>query len=579
MKLYTQHRELPLKLYTELKVHLIVLFVIAAWAAQAWAWGGGHEQVQQVMVDHLPTAIAEGASKAALAESIAHWSHYPDSFESFDAEKDLIGPAGMATLKQYGVKGRYDLHHDWARPVAWICLVDALREKRYDAAVFWIACMGHSAADMVASNHHPLAHQATYEWPVLKGVSFEHGPPVSKAAGLLDLSAVKRTAMGRETYAKTFDAMRLSDDGRSAHDTMMAIMMYGYEGAAYCAQRGVNVVRYAAEYADGGDEAAERTLWKNLSELGAWAAVRVLRDVEVALRVAATNQAVDIDRAMHEAHQRQVNDWIAKRPLTEEAMFAPLLHPVSDATRGAVGIVMEPTWRFNEGFLGFHARLIAASTARTLAESGRKHVTLDVRDLAAKPWPNPEQVPVVIVASSQMRGRYHTIDGKAFGEYMSVYMQAGGKVLWIAGQGALPKPALEPIAATVVPSPEKGWPIDPTTFEQWRLGVVTGEKSWPFVRSPEIGVGWQRPYCAYRFKTDGKAVKSLWILVAPNRDAIIVGVVQYADGRPTAACVPIYALHPMLLQYPKTLEQPEEPRLDQPGRAILLETLDQMAHD
>ncbi|QNN21718.1 hypothetical protein HED60_05355 [Planctomycetales bacterium ZRK34] len=567
-----------MKQHVESKVILIVLLILSVSAGQAMAWGGGHDQVQEIMVDHLPSVIAEGASKAALEESITHWSHSPDSFKSFDAEADLIGPNGMATLKRYGVKRRYDLHHDWARPVAWVCLVDALREKRYDAAVFWIACMGHSAADMVASNHHPLAHQATYEWPVLKDVTFEHDAPVSKAAGLLDLRAVTRTALGLEIYAKTFDAMRLSDDGRSASDAMMAIMMYGYEGATYCAQRGLNVVRYAAEYSDGGGEPAERALWQNLSELGAWAAVRVLRDVEVAVRVAATDQTVQIDRAMYDAHQRQVNQWIIHRPLHEEAMFAPLLRPVTAATRQAIGVVMEPTWRFNEGFLGFHARLIAASVARTLSESERRYVTLDVRDLAAKPWPSSDQVPVVIVAASQMRGRYHTIDGKTFGEHMDRYIQSGGKVLWIAGQGALPRPALSPIASMVVDSPQKDWPIDPETFEQWRFGAATGKETWPFVRSPEIGVGWQRPYCAYRFDTDGKAVRRLWELVGPNQKAITVGVMQYADGRPTAACIPIYALHPMLLQYPKILDHAHEPRLDDPGQTILLKTLERLAH-
>ncbi|MDZ7615810.1 MAG: hypothetical protein U1E05_02330, partial [Patescibacteria group bacterium] len=257
---------------------LVAGVVLAAWACRAEGWGG-HDVVMQAVVEQLPQGLRERLTDDAIRQAIGPWSHYPDSFETFAAEAELIGPQAMALLERHNIKRRYDLHHDWARPVIWLLLVDALRAERHEAALFWIAVLSHSVSDMSACNHDPIVHVATYDWSQID-LTLPGGEAFSRVAGRLDLKTATETDTDKRLFAETVDAMRVADDGRDARQTMLDIMLYGHRGAGFCAGHGYPLLKAAFDYARTGGQECRAARQRHLAQLGAWGVVYTLRDTE-----------------------------------------------------------------------------------------------------------------------------------------------------------------------------------------------------------------------------------------------------------------------------------------------------------
>ena len=499
--------------------------------------------------------------------------HYPDSFETFDAEAELIGPQGMAMLQKYNVKRRYDLHHDWARPVIWLLLVDALRADQSDTALFWIAVLSHSTSDMSACNHDPIVHVATYDWSQID-LELPGGEAFGRVAGRLDLKTATETDADKKLFGQTVDAMQVADDGRSARQTMFDIMLYGHRGAGFCAQHGYPLLKAAFDYAQTGNQEHRLARQQHLAQLGAWGVVYTLRDTEVALRLAKTEFPVDM-AALKADYHAAVADWVASRKLADEALFAPILRPVDDETRGAIGVVLEPTWRMNESALGFHQRVLAVAACRTLADAGRPYVTLDLRDLQHK-VPDPPQTPVILFIADRLRS-YAGIDAKSIEANLAAYRAAGGCVIWIGEQ--VPAVVFPEFKKATTKLPEQ-WPKEPAEVPACKLALATyGAASWTLLRNPFTPAGWQRPACPMVRDTDpARGIEPLLQFTTGAGYGVVGAVCRggILDGGPAmgkGAVLPTVAVHPYLFDRPDAGQPLGELRFDTVGRTVLLETL------
>ena len=537
--------------------------------APAHAWGAGHEDTQRELNQRLPAPLRAALSPDALELSMKD-SHYPDSFKPFEPSR--IGQAAFDKLEKLGIKRRYDLHSDKGRAITFVMLVEALRENQPEHALFWIASLGHSAADMVACNHDPLVHVATYSW-VWKDweMKLPNGEPFSLVGGALDLAPTARDTRGGQLFQQQIQSTLIADDGRDADQALLDIMLYGQEGAAYCAPRGVPILAHAAAYFNSRDDAEKVAYQRLMAELGAWAVVRVNRDVEVAQRLARGDAPVAVTPAVMKAYDQAVEKITRERPLSDDAMYQPILRPLKPNTAPAVGVVLEPTWRMNDGFIGFGERVLAASICRTLGESGRPYATVDVRDVLTRGLPSPQQMPVVVMAARVPRS-YVWMKTDDLDKALQPYLDAGGKVVWIGGTQP-PLDALKPLADAMQAGEEKGWPlpIEELLQSQVQLVGADAKASWSFVRSPQTPAGWQVPQSRYYFG-DSDALKALVELRAGER-ALIVGA-AWPRTDPRAVFLPTYALWPHLLTPDATIERVDEPRLDGAGAAILQQALD-----
>jgi hypothetical protein len=535
------------------------------------AWGAGHDDIIRAVFERLPEEIRSTFTPAIVKRAVEHGSHYPDSFAPFEAAE--IGEDAIAALHAAGVKVRYDLHHDHGRVASFARLVDAFREGDPGHLAHWIASHSHVIADMSACNHDPLVHTATYGWGPWK-VKLPHSGDFSQVAPLLDLAGSARSPDGGAgAFAKAIDRTLLADDGRDATKQIHELLLYGHEGARYCSPRGVKILEGASRWIDTGDAEARALLWDQMGELGAWAVVRTLRDVAVAKRFAESETTVELTSAANEAAKAAIGQLMRECALEEDALFSPILRKLQPGDRGAVGVVLEPTWDMNDAMLGFPSRVQSAAIVRTLGKQGRPHTTLDVRKLLTEGFPLPADVPLVVVVATSFHS-YHWMKSEVFDAGLTSYLEDGGKVLWIAGTGIPPKTALAPVAAAWKRVEKSNLPVPEKRFVGARLSAaLPGDPSWTIVNTPETPAGWQRPHCPWWFEIPSDSSLVPVLSLETSEENLVVGVVS-SDRR--VAFLPVYSVTPHLLDRETPVTSPSEPELDAPATTLLIGVIDRL---
>lgn len=549
------------------------LFLVALSLPQvAFGWGSGHEDVMRAIIPRLPAPLRASFTPEIVADAVKHASHYPDSGEPF-LEKD-IGVAAMARLAEARIKSRYELHSERGAAMCFIMLVDALREKHPAHTAHWIATLSHVISDMSACNHDPIVHTATYAWADWN-LKMPGGADYAVLKPLLDLSgSAGDTAGGAAAFDAAIEKQLLRDDQRDAHRALAEVMLYGQEGAAYCSVRGVSVLEGAAGWVDRKDAGARQKLWQNIGELGAWAVVRTLRDVEVAMRLAQADAPLAITPEIEATHQLDVARIIRDRHLKDEALFAPILREWKPGQSPAVGIVLEPSWAMNGAMFGFASRVPSVAIARSLQRSGRSYASFDVRRLIADGFPSPEQVPQMIIVASSFRS-YHTLNAEVLDQKLADYLERGGRVLWIMGNA---RPAPKSLSAfNPVMQRKDAKDRLPVTDEQFLDSSVeligSGLPALEIAHPAKTNAGWHNPYCAWTY--DLKERQDLRPLVAlkTSGQSQTVGAIT-ADSR--IACIPIYALTPYLFEGSDTIPSAHEPALDPSTERLLTALLDRI---
>jgi hypothetical protein len=550
---------------------------LVAWLAftvSVFPWGAGHDDVMRAVMEGLPPELTATFTPEIMDRAIRRDSHYPDHFDPFLPGE--VGKAAVARLKAAQLKTRFDLHQDRGRAAGFIELVEALREGHPQHIALWIAAYSHVVADVAACNHDPVVHNATYGWSAWQ-LRLPGGGAFDTLTPLLDLAGSARdTGGGAGAFAEAISRLRLRVDQREAEQALVEIMLYGHEGAQFCSARGPAVLEGAAGWVDRQDAAAREKLWRNMAELGAWAVVRTLRDVEVALRLARSGSRPAITPAVEEGYRAGLERMLRERRLDDDALFAPILNefkPVPVPGQApAVGIVLEPTWNLNEAMLGFASRVQATAMARTLRQQGRPYATFDVRTLVSGPFPAPAQVPVMVVVATRFIN-YHGLTKAGFDKHLAGYMKNGGRVIWVQGMHALP-PCLA--ALVEVMRQEEGQNL-PVTDAQFLAGTLRyhlpGEPEWKVAHPPHTEAGWQRPFSSWYFDLAGRKAVQALVTLRTGKIALVVGAIS-ADAR--MACLPVYALTPHLLAGNDRIGSVHEPALDAAGTRVLLALLDRM---
>lgn len=535
----------------------------------AYSWGSGHDDIMRAVIERLPAALRESFTPEIVKEAVQHSSHYPDSFDPFLPEE--IGEPGVAKLAAAGMKVRYDLHSERGMAMAFVMLVEALREKNPAHTAHWIATLSHVIADMAACNHDPIVHTATYGWGDWN-LKLPGGAGFSSLKSHLDLSGPARDpAGGSAAYQSAIESQRIYDDQRDAAKALIEVMLYGQEGAAYCSGRGVGILEGASGWVDRHDEAAREKLWKNMGELGAWAVVRTLRDVEVATRFAASTVKLEITPEIEAAYEEGVARILRDRDLADEALFAPILHDLMPDQAPAIGIVLEPSWAMNGAMFGFSSRVLSVAIARTLKESGKSYATLDVRQVLSEGFPPPGRMRQLVLVASSFRG-YHTLNSEVFDQKLSDYLGQGGSVLWIMGNS---QPAPKSLAAFRKSmsrrDPKSLLPVTNEQFIGAGVGFVGSDlPAQKIVRSAQTAAGWQQPFCAWTYDLAGNEALDPLVTLKSGAGLLTVGAIS-RDRK--LACMPIYAITPHLFAGSDTIASPHEPALDDACREVLFAVL------
>ncbi|MCP5559520.1 MAG: metallophosphoesterase [Verrucomicrobiaceae bacterium] len=537
----------------------------------AAAWGAGHDDVMRAVLERLPEEVLAKFTPEIVKEAIHEDSHYPDSFQPFLPGE--VGEAAVAALQKAGLKVRYDLHHDYGRVASFAMLVAAFREDDAAHIAHWIASHSHVIADMAACNHDPIVHSATYGWGPWK-VKLPHDADMSRVAPLLDLAgSAHDTAGGAEAFASAIDRLMLHDDGRDGLQQVHEIMLYGHEGARFCSPRGVKVLQGAAAWIDAQDLNGRELLWQTIGELGAWAVVRTLRDVEVAMRLAKTDTVIERTPATDTAAKAAIETLMRERRLDEDALFAPILRDLQPADKDVIGVVLEPTWDMNDAMLGFSSRVQSAATVRTLQKLNRPHATFDVRRLLEEGMPSPKQVALMVIVATSFNN-YHWMKTDVLDSALSDYVTRGGRVLWIMGNGTLPRKTFASFTSALKRTEKTTLPVPGKRFVGSKLiAHLPGNPSWQILNTPETPAGWQRPLCAWRIEPQTSSDLEPLITLESEGAKYLVGACT-ADHK--LALLPIYAVTPHLMQKDRPVASPAEPELDEPSAKVLMGVIGKM---
>lgn len=540
-------------------------------AQKARAWGSGHDDVMREVIERLPADLRHSFTPEMIKKAIYHQSHYPDNFDPF-LPKD-VGAAAVSRLAEARVTRRYDLHSERGMAMAFLMLVEALKKGEPAHTALWIAAYSHVIADMAASNHDPLVHTATYGWADWKLKLPGGDNDYSTLKPLLDLAGAARDPAGGEVaFEEAIERLRLADRGQEPGELLSEIMLYGQSGADFCAPRGLRVLEGAAGWIDRKDPAAREMLWKNLGELGAWAVVRTLRDLEIARRYAESDQSIALTPEMEAAHRGNVARFLAGRKIGDDALFAPLLRDIDPEKGPVTGIVFEPCWAMNGAMLGFASRVQSAAIARSWQESGKPYATLDLREALADGFPAPVQMPQLVIVATSFHS-YHSLKADAFDRHLRDYLDAGGRVLWIAGTSLPPAGAFDSFR-TAMHRDDNGskLPVPDPDFLCARVRLVGADRPVSTIARPAATkAGWQQPFCPWTFSLENRNdLRPLMTLEADGK-SFLVGAIDAAGRR---ALLPVYAVTPYLFAGDEGPASPHEVSLDSISEAFLAGALE-----
>lgn len=542
---------------------LLLSLGLAGDLSKAWAWGGGHSPQTRLIFDNLPADIRTNFSPEIVSNALTTWCFAPDAHnQPFDVS--LVGQAALERLKAEKIIYRHELHSDKGRAMAFALLVDAFRETNYVHVAYWICVLSHSTGDMAAENHNPVAHYASWAWAPF-GVQLSNGVPVKELCPMLDLQWTGESPAGMEQAQNWVRAHLLADDGRDGQAAMLDIMLRGCSGSALLSNIGTPLVSEAAAWVSNHDPSFRQRIWQVMAQLAGWGANNVIRDVIVAKRLAATGAVLRLQPALLHAYEQAKWQHIRQLPLENDSLFAPLLWSELNHDGPVVGVVFEPTWQMNESMLGFGDRVIVACIARTLAQNHQRYLTLDLRTVLAQGFPSPSQMPGLILSASLLQN-YEWMLKRDLDQQLKVYLDRGGKVIWIGGTASLPPASLGQVQRTM--SKNSGeWPVPAKEFASYSLTLHGSHPiTWPLVHDVTTSGGWQKPVTPYFFaspKVGG--MEPLLSLTRQGKEIVIA--VTWAKG----AYLPLFTMAPFVYSEDK-IADPGQPSLDHVGQAILMAT-------
>jgi len=533
------------------------------------AWGSGHDLVNAAAYDRMPSELRDSLP-AETKERLAKWSHAPDDFTLWDklGGKCPLGESDMQYLLARKMPYPYAMHKAEGQAFAVISLAKAFQVRDFEKAAYWMACLLHVMADESACNHDPLLE---YMLCAFK----DYGVEMGQGAGF-DVSELKKTPEGRkvldEALRKPFKA---PEPGEPPETALQEILLQGLHGNAFLTRRGGVI---AASYAKGANEEALQKARTALAEIGVEGMDRGLFAICSAWAWAKAGRIPDFDEAAAKAYAKGKGDFVARRPLSDDALFAPLL-AASGTAFPCVGVIVEPSVSMDEAAMSFSSKYIAASIMRSLAKEGMPCSLVDLRSLSKGEAPSPEKIPVMAFCSGPLNFQPEAMKA------LNSYVAAGGKLLCIGGEH---KGLLGPVSASLSPMPVELLPVSykygckseslPRTTVILKGVALAGAPSAElrFVRDPNTKIGWQQPKCRY-MAAARKGVEAFATLKIDGREFDVAVVERREDGSYGSAFVPEYLVAPFLLSERADLSKPEEPELDPVARRIVLNALEKQA--
>jgi len=532
------------------------------------AWGPGHYDVNRIALDRFPVEI-----KALLSpenrKAFVKDAKVPDDFtpwSEYEKKKGrVITPNDLAILSKYKIKTPYALHSAKGQAVNYVLLYRALKDRDGNRIAFWGACLAHTLADEVACNHDPLIHYLTYAFKGGYGMKFGK-------AGMLDFGELCRTTEGYDLALEALGRGSPKSLGKEPQEVLVEIMLHGLQANQFMTERSVLIA--SAFDPDAGEGALADSRFA-MAELGAYGVRKWLEAITTAWALINESKPVPVlTPELLADYKARHTKFVAARPLSSDALYAPWLKLQTDPNIPAIGVVVEPSTTMNKGGLSFGGRFLASAILRELHKSKIPFRVIDAREPEIKL--DKRSTSVAILCSGKLQN-------DKLVQAINNYTDAGGKLLIIGGEH---KGLLGPLSQALIKADPDTLPVT-TEYGQNNLDHIdqqsvyfcgplaksTGEQAYPFIHNPDTKAGWQKPKCPYWFKSNFTSDIKPLARIELNGKSKVVAAVYRPAGKGRFAFLPEYLIAPYLLSDKPKFSNPARPQLDRISSTVLSTTL------
>ena len=532
------------------------------------AWGPGHYDVNRIALDRFPVEI-----KALLSpenrKAFVKDAKVPDDFtpwSEYEKKKGrVITPNDLAILSKYKIKTPYALHSAKGQAVNYVLLYRALKDRDGNRIAFWGACLAHTLADEVACNHDPLIHYLTYAFKGGYGMKFAK-------AGMLDFGELCRTTEGYDLALEALGPGSPKSLGKEPQEVLVEIMLHGLQANQFMTERSVLIATAFDPDASEGALADSRFA---MAELGAYGVRKWLEAITTAWALINESKPVPVlTPELLADYKARHTKFVAARPLSADALYAPWLKLQTDPNIPAIGVVVEPSTTMNKGGLSFGGRFLASAILRELHKSKIPFRVIDAREPEIKL--DKRSTSVAILCSGKLQN-------DKLVQAINNYTDAGGKLLIIGGEH---KGLLGPLSQALIKADPDTLPVT-TEYGQNNLDHIdqqsvyfcgplaksTGEQAYPFIHNPDTKAGWQKPKCPYWFKSNFTSDIKPLARIELNGKSKVVAAVYRPAGKGRFAFLPEYLIAPYLLSDKPKFSNPARPQLDRISSTVLSTTL------
>ena len=532
------------------------------------AWGPGHDDVNRIALDRLPVEIKVLLSPenrkafvkdAKVPDDFTPWSEYEKK------KGRVITPNDLAILSKYKIKTPYALHSAKGQAVNYVLLYRALKDRDGNRIAFWGACLAHTLADEVACNHDPLIHYLTYAFKGGYGMKFGK-------AGMLDFGELCRTTEGYDLALEALGPGSPKSLGKEPQEVLVEIMLHGLQANQFMSERSVLIATAFDPDASEGALADSRFA---MAELGAYGVRKWLEAITTAWALINESKPVPVlTPELLADYKARHTKFVAARPLSADALYAPWLKLQTDPNIPAIGVVVEPSTTMNKGGLSFGGRFLASAILRELHKSKIPFRVIDAREPEIKL--DKRSTSVAILCSGKLQN-------DKLVQAINNYTDAGGKLLIIGGEH---KGLLGPLSQALIKADPDTLPVT-TEYGQNNLDYIdqqsvffcgplaksTGEQAYPFIHNPDTKAGWQKPKCPYWFKSNFTSDIKPLARIELNGKSKVVAAVYRPAGKGRFAFLPEYLIAPYLLSDKPKFSNPARPQLDRISSTVLSTTL------